>query len=68
MATSQPDNSLVQRYVNVPCPSGLHYRSIVTFRNHTLAVMFCIPCEQAWTEPTTHPEIQGLGIDRTLHD
>ena len=57
-----PD-SLVQRYVNIPCPSGKHGRSIVTFRNHTVAAMFCIPCEAAWTEPTTHPELRRLGLD-----
>ena len=66
MAPSPLENSLVHRYVNVPCPSGLHERSIVTFRNHTVAVMFCIPCVQAWTESTIHPEIHALRIDRTM--
>jgi hypothetical protein len=66
MASSQPynENVLVHRQVNIPCPSGKHTRSIVTFRNHVVAVMFCLPCEQAWTEPTTHPEIQAIAIDR----
>jgi hypothetical protein len=65
MASDFPD-SLVQRYVSVPCPSGNHPRSIVTFRNHTVAVMFCIPCGAAWTEPVTHPDIRALAVDRTL--
>ena len=33
-------------------------RSLVTFRNHTVAAMFCIPCELAWTESTDHPELR----------
>jgi len=39
----------------------------VTFRNHTIAVMFCEPCEVAWIEPTTHPELRALPIDRVMH-
>ena len=63
MAQSQQENTLVQRYVDVPCPSGKHQRSVVTFRNHSVAAMFCIPCEYAWTEPTTHPALRSVGID-----
>lgn len=68
MVLSQPDNEnvLVHRQVNIPCPSGRHTRSIVTFRNHVVAVMFCLPCEQAWTERTTHPEIHAMDIDRQV--
>jgi hypothetical protein len=68
MAPSQPDHSnvLVHRQVNIPCPSGKHTRSIVTLRNHVVAVMFCLPCEQAWTEPTTHPEIRAMAVDRQM--
>ena len=58
------ENVLVHRYVNVPCPSGKHQRSIVTFRDHTVAAMFCIPCEYAWAEPTTHPALRNVGLDR----
>ena len=58
------ENTIVQRYVRIPCPSGKHQRSIVTFRNHTVAAMFCLPCEQAWTEPTTHPALRGIGLDQ----
>ena len=58
----QPD-TFVQRYVTITCPSGKHLRSIVTFRNHTVAAMFCIPCEVAWTESTSHPEIRELSVD-----
>ena len=36
-------NVFIHRYVDIPCPSGKHRRSIVTFRNHTVAAMFCIP-------------------------
>jgi hypothetical protein len=57
-------NSLVHRYVAIPCQSGKHARSIVTFRNHTVAAMFCIPCEAAWTEPVEHPEIKAMPLDR----
>jgi hypothetical protein len=39
-------------------------RSITTFRDHVIAVMCCVPCEQAWTEATTHPEFQAMAIDR----
>ncbi len=56
-------NSLVERWVDIPCPGGKHQRSIVTFRNHTVAAMFCIPCEVAWTERTDRPELSNLGID-----
>ena len=68
MAPSQPDhgNVLVHRQVNISCPSGKHTRCIVTLRNHVVAVMFCLPCEQAWTEPTTHPEIHAMAIDRRM--
>jgi hypothetical protein len=61
-------NILVQRYVDVPCPNGKHRRSICTFRNHTVAAMFCLPCEHAWTEPTSHPGLQNLGLDRIPYD
>ena len=64
MADLFPPNPLLhQRYVNIPCPSGRHRRSVVTFRNHSVAAMFCIPCEVAWTEPTTHPELRDMGPD-----
>ena len=62
MANS-PVNTIVHRVVNIPCPSGKHTQSIITFRNHTVAAMFCIPCEQAWTEPTSHPKLRTLGLD-----
>jgi len=59
-----PENIVVQRYVSIPCPSGKHQRSVVTFRNHTVAAMFCIPCEHAWIESTKHPELRDMGLDR----
>ena len=58
-----PSNVIVHRDVDIPCPSGKHQRSVVTFRNHTVAAMFCVPCEHAWTEPTTHPELRDLSVD-----
>ena len=58
------ENVIVHRYVRIPCPSGKHKRSIVTFRNHTVVTMFCIPCEHAWTESSTHPELRDIGLDR----
>jgi len=59
-------NTLIHRYVDIPCPSGKHKRSIVTFRNHTVAAMFCIPCEFAWTQSTDHPELRIIGLDSAL--
>ncbi len=56
-------NIVVQRYVNIPCPARKHRRSVVTFRNHTVAAMFCIPCEVAWTELTTHPALRDVALD-----
>ena len=67
MAPSQPDNVLVHRQVDIACPSGKHRRSLVTFRNHTVAVMFCVPCEEAWLEPVTNDAIRAMPIDRTIH-
>ena len=64
MTSSQPDNTPVHRTVNIPCPSGKHQQSLVTFRDHTVAVMFCVPCEEAWTEPITHAEIRAMPVDR----
>jgi hypothetical protein len=63
MAQKPLENVLIQRYIGIPCPSGTHTHSIVTFRNHTVAAMFCIPCEHAWTEPTSHPLLQFIGVD-----
>ena len=63
MAQNFPPDSLVHRYVGVPCPSGKHEQSVLTFRNHTVAAMFCIPCEHAWTESTQHPVLRSIGID-----
>lgn len=63
MAATPKKNSLVQRYVKIPCPSRKHQRSIVTFRNHSVAAMFCVPCEVAWTELTNHPELRAIGLD-----
>jgi len=65
MAQEILPNTLVHRYVAIPCPSGRHARSIVTFRNHTVAAMFCIPCEHAWTEDTKQPALRAMGLDRT---
>ena len=62
--STQSSNVIVHRYVDVPCPSGKHQRSLVTFRNHTVAAMFCMPCEHAWTEPTTHPALLNMPIDK----
>ena len=61
---SSPSNTLVHRYVGVPCPRGKHQQSICTFRDHVVAAMFCIPCEHAWTEPTSHPGLREIGLDR----
>ena len=63
MATTT-EHSPAHRYVNIPCPAGTHQRSIVTFRDYAVTVMFCIPCEQVWTEATTHPEIRALKSTR----
>ena len=60
-----PPNSLDNRYVDIPCPSGKHARSLVTFRNHAVVAMFCIPCEVSWTERTEHPLLTGMHRDET---
>jgi hypothetical protein len=60
MAPSQLENSLVARYVNVPCPSGLHERSLVTFRNHTVAVMFSVPVNGRGRNPRPIPKFTRL--------
>ena len=57
-------NQIVHRSVDIPCPSGKHQQSLITFRNHTVAAMFCIPCEHAWTEPTTHPLLLNMPLDK----
>ena len=49
-------------YVSIPCPSGKHHQSIVTFRDHTVAALFCVPCEYAWAEPTSHPALRDLPL------
>jgi hypothetical protein len=59
---AQDRNVLENRYVDIPCPSGKHLRS-VTFRNHSVAALFCIPCEDAWTESTGHPALCHLHLD-----
>ena len=59
-------NTLVHRYVDIPCPSGKHARSLVTFRDQTVAVMFCIPCDHAWTESTEHPQLATMERDRPV--
>ena len=41
-------------------------KSLVTFRNHTVAAMFSLPCEHAWTEPTTPPELRTVRLDRVM--
>jgi hypothetical protein len=63
LARDQPP-AFVLRYANVSCPSGKHKRSILTVRGHSVAAMFCAPCEQGWTEPTTHPALRDLPIDQ----
>ncbi len=49
-------------YVPIPCPSGKHAQSLVTLRNYATAAMFCIDCEQAWTEETSHPALRALPV------
>jgi hypothetical protein len=68
MADALPPDSLDDRYVNIPCPSGKHLRSLVTFRNHTVATMFCLECEVAWTEPGTRAELRHIALDRTSRE
>lgn len=63
MSQDPRPNTIIHRRVNIPCPSGKHKQSIVTFRNHTVAAMFCIPCEVAWTTSTSHPELKNFHLD-----
>jgi hypothetical protein len=64
VAFRHPANQTDHRYVDIPCPSGKHQRTLVTFRDHTVAAMFCVPCEYAWTEATTHPALFAMPIDK----
>jgi hypothetical protein len=57
-------NILVSRSVKIPCPSGKHKQTLVVFRDHTVAAMFCVPCEVAWTVATSHPLLRDIGVDR----
>ena len=67
MASESESNSIVHRHVDIAWPSGKHPQSIVTFRNHTVAAMFCIPCELAWTEPTSRKELRDVALDRPFN-
>ena len=58
-----PGVRFVQRIVEVPCPSGKHPRSVLTFRGYTMSCMFCVLCEHGWTEPNTHPALRDLRTD-----
>ena len=60
-----PPNSLDNRYVDIPCPTGKHQRSLVTFRNHAVCAMFCNPCEHAWTERVEHPLLIAMHREET---
>ena len=42
-----------------------HRRSIVTFRNHFVTVLFCPPCEHGWTESADHPSLSLIDIKRS---
>lgn len=64
LSPTELKNVIVHLYVDIPCPSGKHARSLVTFRNHTVAALFCMPCEHAWTEATTHPALQNMPLDK----
>ena len=55
-------------YVAIPCPSRKHVRSIVTFRDHAVAAMFCLPCGAAWTESTANPVLRDVPISVIDHD
>src|SRR5688500_7450199 len=58
-----PSGEFLHRCVDVPCPSGKHQRSMLTYRSHSIAAMFCVPCQKGWTEPTTHPALRDLATD-----
>ena len=60
-------NTLIHRYADIPCPSRKHPRSLVTCRNHSVAAMFCIPCEREWTVSTLHPQLAAMDRDETDH-
>jgi hypothetical protein len=49
-------------YVPISCPSGKHSRSIVAFRDHTVATLFCLPCERAWSVETSHAALADLPV------
>jgi hypothetical protein len=37
-------------------------QSIVTFRDHNIAALLCVPCDHAWTENASHPALSDLPI------
>jgi hypothetical protein len=49
--------------VAIPCPSGKHPRSIVTYIGHVNVVMFCRECEEAWEVAASHPALRGMRMD-----
>jgi len=49
-------------YVQIPCPSGKHGQSVVTFRHPSVAVLFCEPCGESWEMPVTHPALRDLPL------
>ena len=55
----EPHESVADRWVKVPCPTGMHEWSIVTFRDHTVVALLCVPCEVGWTQSSEHPEDSG---------
>jgi hypothetical protein len=58
-----PSGEFLPRTVDVHCPSGKHQQSVLTFRSHELAAMFCVPCQKGWTETVTHPALRDLATD-----
>jgi hypothetical protein len=66
MADPLSPNPPSLRYVDVPCMTGKHPRSVLTFRSYNVAAMFCIPCEMSWSEPTSHPALRDIPVDVVL--
>ena len=56
-----PDDKIVNRHVNIPCPSGKHQHSLVTFRNRLprTLVFWCSARDHRWSadEPGTPKQL-----------
>ena len=51
-------------YVDIPCPGGTHERTILMYRDFSHAVLFCTPCEAAWSVAASAPAIRAVSAEQ----